>query len=113
MADVPLPLMLHAKRTSDCHDVECLIVRSRDGGMVTRNCLAYGKPDYIRETDFPRLPCPLCITPFVIEKTDGTNYHYACKTCQKAVKVADIVPDWSEKFRYHGIAAFGDYSSAN
>jgi hypothetical protein len=109
MANRSLPLMLHATRVSPCHKTKCLIVRSRNGGMVSRNCLECGKPHYITLSDFPKVICPLCETePLSVRKADGTNYCFVCDKCDVSTTVAEVVPGWSDQFRYHGLAAFGD-----
>lgn len=108
MAQPSVVLTLYSKSLSACHDAKCLIVRSRDGGMVSKNCIDCGKPYYISPPDFPDIPCPLCRKLFVVRKTDGRNYFFECVRCQKEVQVSFVVPDWSDHFRYSGLAAFGD-----
>ena len=105
---LPLKLTIYAKRRSSCHDARSQIVRSREGGMVSRNCEDCGKPGYIRPDDFPEILCPKCKIPFKVDKADGTNYFFVCNICGGQTKVAEIVPEWSERFRYSGLAAFGD-----
>lgn len=101
-------LTIYAKSDSTCCGARCLIVRSRSGGMVSKNCVDCGKPYYISPPDFPDLECPLCRNLFVVRKTDGHNYFFECTHCRKAVQVSEVVPDWSDHFRYDGLAAFGD-----
>jgi hypothetical protein len=108
MADRSLPLTAYTKGTSRCHGARCLIVRSRDGGMVSQNCIDCRKPYYISPSDFPDLACPSCGVLLVVRKTDGRSYFFECLQCKKALKVASAVPDWSDLFRYEGLAAFGD-----
>jgi len=98
----------YAKELSECCGARSMIVRSREGGFVTKNCIACGTPSYIKADDFPDIRCNVCQKLYVIQKHDGTNYYFVCTTCDAAAKVADVVPEWSEKFRRHGIAAFGD-----
>jgi hypothetical protein len=43
-----------------------------------------------------------------VKKLDGTNYFYECPACRWYAKIADMVPFWSEEFRYSGLAAHGD-----
>ncbi len=95
--------LLYSNVESTCHRVKTLIVRSRQGGYVTRNCLKCGHPDYINETQLPRLSCDRCgdtLRIAMIEK----NYNYTCEQCGIWWRVADQVPHWSDLFGYAGIA---------
>ena len=103
-----LPLFLYAKPRSKCHGARCLIVRSRDGGMVSRNCIDCGKPEYIRPEDFPEVTCSHCNVRFNVAKADDGNYIFVCSSCGKQMMIAKIVPAWSDRFPYHGLAAYGD-----
>jgi len=100
--------VFYARGSSACCGAGLMIVRSREDGFVTKNCTACGKPEYLRIRDFPNVPCPFCSRPFVSQRLDGTNYHFVCLACEKQVKVADVAPEWSEKFQRHGIAAFDE-----
>jgi hypothetical protein len=73
--------------------------------MVSQNCTACGTPNYISPNHFPDMLCSECNTLFVIRKQDGKNYYWVCLTCGGSVKIADIIPSWSEYFDYHGLAA--------
>jgi DNA-directed RNA polymerase subunit RPC12/RpoP len=77
--------------------------------MVSRNCVDCEKPQYIREEDFPMQTCKTCGSRLIVQKSDGKNYFYVCKTCQRSWKIADLVDDWSKTFYYHGLAAGGDF----
>jgi len=101
-------LELYSKQTSECCGARARIVRSRDGGMVSQNCTRCGKPNYVRPADFPPVQCAACGTLLVIKKQDGTNYYFVCAKCNTQAKIADLVPDWSDLFVRHGLAAFGD-----
>jgi DNA-directed RNA polymerase subunit RPC12/RpoP len=103
-----LPLILYAKPRSKCHGARCLIVRSRDGGMVSRNCIECGIPEYIRLEDFPEVKCSRCNVRFKVSLADGMNYFFVCSSCGKQMMIAKIVPAWSDKFPHHGLAAYGD-----
>ena len=93
---------------SPCCGEEAQIVQSRDGGLISRDCLKCGSSHYVNESQLPKLPCESCKTPMQIKKLDGTNYFYVCASCKQYHKIAGIVPLWSEKFRYSGLAAHGD-----
>jgi uncharacterized C2H2 Zn-finger protein len=93
---------------SPCCGAEAQIVRSRDGGFISRGCLNCGKSNYVNEGQIPKLPCDHCNVPMQIRKLDGTNYFYECPKCRQNHMIADIVPAWCEEFRYSGLAAHGD-----
>ena len=46
--------------TSNCHGVKSIIVRSREGGFVTQNCVQCGKPRAIKKEDLPMWHCIRC-----------------------------------------------------
>jgi len=93
---------------SPCCGRDAQIVRSRDGGLISRDCLMCGKSHYVNESQIPRLQCKQCDLPMEVKKLDGTNYFYECPACRWYAKIADMVPFWSEEFRYSGLAAHGD-----
>lgn len=103
-----MTLLLISTQLSPCCSHEAQIVRSRQGGFVSRNCLKCGASHYVNEDQIPKLPCGLCTIPVQITKNDGTNYFFECRTCQEHYKIADIVPPWSQEFQYSGLAAYGD-----
>lgn len=93
---------------SPCCGHEAQIVQSRDGGFISRGCLKCGQSHYVNESQLPKLACESCRSAMQIKKLDGTNYFYACPTCERYHKIAGIVPMWSEVFTYSGLAAHGD-----
>ena len=108
-----LPLILYARRLSKCHGARCLIVRSREGGFVSRDCIECGEAEYIRLKDFPEVNCSRCKVRFEVSLADKMNYFFVCSSCGKQMKIADIVPPWSDRFQYHGLAAYGDKRFCN
>lgn len=103
-----MTIKLISTELSPCCGREAQIVRSRDGGLISRDCLKCGKSHYVNESQLPKLPCGSCGAPMQIKKLDGTNYFYECQHCKQCQKISDIVPPWSEEFRYSGLAAHGD-----
>lgn len=103
-----MALKLISTEPSPCCNADALIVRSRSGGFVSRDCLKCGKSHYLTEGQIPELPCDECATPMQIAKADGTNYFFTCRSCERLHMIADIVPVWSDEFRYSGLAAHGD-----
>lgn len=99
-------LKLISTELSLCCGKEAQIVRSRKGGLIARVCLKCGESDYVNEDQLPKLPCEACHIPMEIKKWQ--NYFYECPHCKKQSMIAEIVPLWSEEFRYSGLAAHGD-----
>jgi hypothetical protein len=105
MVDQEEPRKFVAATPSRCCNAEALLVLSRSGGFISKNCTNCGKSGYAREPDFPMVDCCGQKWPVVlIEK----NYHYKCGVCQKTVMVADFVPEWSDLFPYCPLPAPGD-----
>jgi hypothetical protein len=97
---------------SSCCGYKELLVRSRAGGFVSRNCLKCGKAsDYVKPQHLPHLDCEICAVSLKVEKLDGENYFYKCFTCKRTWKLADQLPHWSELFEYSGLATPGEYRS--
>lgn len=115
----PLPRRADAKclilslTTSKCCGDKELLVRSRPGGFVTRDCLNCGsRANYVSLTQIPDLDCAGCLKfnrPGTVEpELKEQNYWYRCTGCGRESEIADIVPVWSEAFEYAGLAAPGD-----
>jgi hypothetical protein len=104
------PRLIYSTESSKCCKGRALLVRSRDGGFVSRNCVRCGKPDYALQHHLPDLQCELCSSAMVIVKLDGKNYFYKCGKCGLAWKLADALPDWSDLFQCFGLVAPGDAS---
>ncbi len=106
ISDLPEePFCLSPVTLSACCLAEAVFVLSRTGGFVTKNCTKCKRTGYAREEDFPSLEC--CgegVTVRLIDK----DYYYKCQNCLSKVRVADIVPKWSELFEYNGLVAPGD-----
>src|SRR5882762_7013396 len=99
---------LYGKEASKCCKAKTLLVRSRDGGFISQNCLRCGTPAYVAQEKLPDIDCDFCNTRLTVKKLDGSNYHYKCEGCSRAWKLADNLPNWSELFSYSGLAAYGD-----
>lgn len=117
--NLPLPRQVDGKRLilsltrSKCCGARELLVRSRNGGFVSRDCLKCGaKANLVRLAQIPDLDCPGCLR-FNRDRTvepilQNQNYWYRCVGCGREWEMADIVPDWIEAFEYSGLAAPGD-----
>ena len=103
-----MTINLISTQLSPCCASEAKIVRSREGGFISRNCLKCGASHYVNEIQIPKLPCGSCNIHMEINKLDGTNYFFECPRCKQYQKIADMVPLWSEEFQYSGLAAYGE-----
>jgi hypothetical protein len=99
---------IYSSVPSKCCDYRALLVQSRDGGFVSRNCLKCGKPGYVNQSQLPDLTCDFCASSLHIQKLDGTNYHYVCSSCDRYWMLANVLPHWTDLFEYSGLAAHGD-----
>ncbi len=99
---------LYSSVRSPCCQNSALLVRSRSGGFVSRNCLRCGKLAYVGPSELPDLQCDHCGEQLDVKKLDGTNYFYVCGRCEKNWQLGSVLPDWSELFAYSGLAAHGD-----
>jgi hypothetical protein len=77
-----------------------VIVRSREGGFVTQNCVNCEIPKAIRITALPDLYCGKCDNQ--LEKFKRQNYFYHCEDCEAEWDLAKLVPHWDELFEYYG-----------
>ena len=102
-------LFLKSKTLSRCCRKTSIIVRSRDGGFVTQNCIECEKPYSISISELPDLKCDYCGTNLSISFEDGKNYFYRCNKCNQFWKLADRVPHWSEHFKEHGFGINFEY----
>lgn len=99
---------LYSSALSPCCSYKALLVQSRAGGFVSRDCLKCGKSHYVNVTQLPELVCEFCDAKLDVRKSDGTNYHYVCDSCNRRWQLASILPDWSELFEFSGLPAHGD-----
>ena len=93
------PLRLYGLRNSKCHGKPTVLVQSMEGGFVTRNCPECGKGEYLSEADFHELglwvACPECRQPMTAGMV-AKNYGYICEPCQNFIKLAALLPRYSD-----------------
>lgn len=106
------PRFLYSKTPSGCCDAKALVVRSRQGGFISQNCLKCGSSGYISAHELPDLECDSCGRILAIKNLDGQNYFYVCEHCGRHWKIGDTVPHWSELFAYSGLAVDSDLPMA-
>jgi hypothetical protein len=99
---------IYSSAPSNCCGDKALLVQSRDGGLISRDCLKCGRSDYVRPDQMPELNCEFCDAVLHVTKADGVNYHYVCDSCNRRWHLGSILPAWSELFKYSGLAAHGD-----
>lgn len=114
--EVERPLIILAPGVSRCCGQNSLLVRSREGGYVAKDCLECRKSsDYARLRDIPNLDCANCrqqghrgtVQPFE-NKSDHGNYWYKCSQCHTQWRLAELLPSWKDIFEEAGLIAPGD-----
>lgn len=104
--------LILATEKSDCCRSDSLLVRSRDGGYVSRNCLKCGRPAHVAKKHIPYLNCNGCLkdrgensVEFILK---ADNYWGKCEVCLREWELAEIIPPWHELFESNGLVAPGD-----
>jgi ssDNA-binding Zn-finger/Zn-ribbon topoisomerase 1 len=87
---------------SPCHKADSIIVRSREGGFVTQNCVVCGKSRPLSRKEVPDLPCRRCGGKTSQVTNRYKNYAYSCSTCADAFELAALVPWYAEIFGDRG-----------
>lgn len=94
------PLRLSGLTTSRCCGLTTVLVQSMEGGFVTRNCPGCGDKNSLPEVDFLKLglwvACPECKKPMVAGRLPLSNYGYTCEACDLGIKLADLLPRWTD-----------------
>jgi hypothetical protein len=93
------PVRVVTPGLSRCCQAPRLLVQSMKGGFATANCCKCSQAWTIGRQEFERLDlwvsCPECRSSM---KRDEfcKNYGYSCIACDLFVKLADLLPDWSD-----------------
>ncbi len=95
-------LNLFSKTLSGCHGAPQRIVRSRDGGFVSQNCVTCGRPRLIVLAELPEVRCTRCGS--LMARLNRGNYVFECSCCRYSQLVWSLVAHWSEYFRYWGLS---------
>ena len=94
------PLRLSGLTISRCCGAQTVLVQSMEGGFVTRNCAHCGEKEFLPEGDFLRLglwvACPQCKKPMTASRLPHSNYGYTCAACNLEIKLADLLPRWTD-----------------
>jgi DNA-directed RNA polymerase subunit RPC12/RpoP len=107
--DMKAARLLDSVGSSKCHNAKLLLVLSRRGGYVAKDCLVCGKSNPVRLLDLPDLQCEHCNGQLAARVVDK-NYWYKCGQCGHEWEFASVLPEWSDLFPYWGLAAPGDPS---
>lgn len=94
---------------SYCHDAPTMIVKSRDGGFVTQDCVECGTPRALSFSELPEIKCEKCGRVLITGRDERKNYIYQCNNCHRNILLWDMVPHWSEYFEDHGFGLDTDY----
>jgi DNA-directed RNA polymerase subunit RPC12/RpoP len=98
------PRFLKSETLSKCHSAPSLLVRSRDGGFISQNCLKCGHSSYVSIDQLPKLKCEFCLLiDLEVGKNDDGNYQYKCQGCGRKWNLPEMLPHWSELFSYCGL----------
>lgn len=93
--------VFHGSR-SPCHNAASVIVKSREGGLVTQNCTVCGKRRSLKYSELPTLKCSKCNVLLTQGVNGNKNYAYTCKVCDSSWVLADLVFPWQELFDKDG-----------
>lgn len=102
---------LYSQNQSACCGARQQIVRSRENGFVSKECVVCESlpkhERYVSLAELPMLQCLGCkVTLLKCQRsTPPKNYYYACPKCKVSWLVAELVPHWSECFEFNGLAA--------
>jgi len=99
--------LLYGSESPCCHSPS-LIVKSREGGFVTQNCTACGKPRAISFAELPPLGCSRCGHRLEAFRDAYSNYCYRCPACRLEFQLAEVIPHWAEYFEEFGFALRGE-----
>jgi hypothetical protein len=97
--------LLCAKGRSRCCASIMILVRSRQGGFVSKNCWQCGKSYHVGIRELPDLVGDCCRTALVVKYLDGKNYFYVCGRCNRSRLLAELLPPWHKYFRDCGLYA--------
>jgi hypothetical protein len=101
--------LLCGKQLSSCCSAQQLIVQSRDGGLVSQDCVQCGQSRWIKKWELPTPLCWHCRRSLLTVTFLGRDYAYHCEKCQSVYRVWDLVPTWNEHFGYCGLAMPSEY----
>ena len=99
------PVRVLGPHRSGCCGKPTLLVQSMDGGFVTANCSKPGCNNMttVSQGDFEALVlwvgCPECRDPMTPQMVDQ-NYAYTCDRCRIYVRLADLLPYWTDVARH-------------
>jgi len=94
------PLRIPGRPLSSCCQTQTVLVQSMEGGFVTQNCSKCGKNTSLGKQEFYNLhlwvACPECKQQMKPAIITNNNYGYECQKCQLSIKLASLLPRWSD-----------------
>ena len=99
-------LRLYVDRKSNCCGKAQILVLSRPGGFIAKNCSDCGIPRKVGLNELPPLRCDECDRVMDVPPPDkeDKNYYYSCSECGIGFHLFTRLPTWSELFDYCGLA---------
>ena len=94
------PLRVNGPGRSSCCSWPTVLAQSMQGGYVTANCTKCGRKNTLSNADFLNrvelnVACPECGQRMYRDFIDK-NYGLICCECQTGIRLADILPHWSQ-----------------
>jgi predicted Zn finger-like uncharacterized protein len=94
------PLRITDGSKSECCGFPVVLVQSMDGGFVTRNCPSCSARYSLSDDSFRALAiwvaCPRCRLPMEAGRLPYSNYGYLCQSCQVSIRLASLLPRWTD-----------------
>jgi hypothetical protein len=96
-----IPLRIPGRSESSCCGVPTLLVESKQGGFVQRNCSKCNRPfDLPTETFFNELDlwfsCPECKQRMSPAHLEYGTYGYVCEKCNLGIRLSEILPRYQD-----------------
>jgi hypothetical protein len=80
-----------------------LIVESRKGGFVSKDCEFCGASNYITATEIPPVPCVRCANTQLVARDYWSNYVLKCLRCRTQTLLAQLLPRWDDLYPFDGL----------
>jgi hypothetical protein len=101
-------LILETKtKCRDCQSPMILVV-SRSGGFVSKNCIKCNNPRLVGRHELPDMECGSCGSLLGIG-VRNRNYIYLCDRCNLEWEIASLVPHWDEHFDFWSLPVPSDF----
>ncbi len=96
-----LPLRIPGRSESPCCGVPTLLVESKPGGFVQRNCSKCNRNFDLPEDTFMNeldlwFSCPECKHRMSPSSLVYGTYGYVCQGCNVSIKLSEVLPRWQD-----------------